>query len=147
VCCGFNRRFHPGIAGRKNTEEVSHTNGLHTHHHPTGGRLVPKTLAIKLEDDTHAQLTILAQLEGMPVSDALKQAVDGYITSKRSQPELKARLESVLADIERDATTRREAITSLFSDGEPAESDAGTTADAKASPRKARDKGGESATS
>ena len=36
------------------------TNGLHTHHHPTGGRLMPKTLAIKLEDDTHAQLTILA---------------------------------------------------------------------------------------
>jgi predicted transcriptional regulator len=107
---------------------------------------VPKTLAIKLEDDTHAQLTILAQLEEMPVSDALKQAVDGYITSKRSQPELKARLESVLADIERDAATRREAITSLFSE-EEAESDAGTTADAKASPRKARDKGGEPATS
>jgi len=108
---------------------------------------VPKTLAIKMEDDVHAQLTILAQLEEMPVSDALKQAVDGYITSKRSQPELKARLESVLADIERDAATRREAITSLFSEEEPAESDAGTTADAKASPRKARDKGGEPATS
>ncbi len=107
---------------------------------------MPKTLAIKLEDDTHAQLTILAQLEEMPVSDALKQAVDGYITSKRSQPELKARLESVLADIERDATTRRNAITSLFSE-EEAESDAGTTADAKTSPRKARDKGGEPATS
>jgi hypothetical protein len=108
---------------------------------------VPKTLAIKLEDDTHAQLTILAQLEGMPVSDALKQAVDGYITSKRSQPELKARLESVLADIERDAATRRDAITSLFSE-EEATSDAGTTADdAKASSRRSRDKGGEPATS
>ncbi len=109
---------------------------------------MPKTLAIKLEDDTHAQLTILAQLEKMPVSDALKQAVDGYITSKRSQPELKARLESVLADIERDAATRRDAITSLFSEGESATSDAGTTADdAKASSRRSRDKGGESATS
>jgi predicted transcriptional regulator len=107
---------------------------------------VPKTLAIKLEDDTHAQLTILAQLEKMPVSDALKKAVDGYITSKRSQPELKARLESVLADIERDAATRRDAITSLFSEEEAA-SDAGTTADAKASPRRSRDKGGEPATS
>jgi predicted transcriptional regulator len=107
---------------------------------------VPKTLAIKLEDDVHAQLTILAQLEEMPVSDALKQAVDGYITAKRSQPELKARLESVLADIERDAATRREAITSLFSE-EDAAPDAGTTADAKASPRKGRNQGGEPATS
>jgi predicted transcriptional regulator len=107
---------------------------------------VPKTLAIRLEDDTHAQLTILAQLEGMPVSDALKQAVDGYITAKRSQPELKARLESVLEDIERDAATRRDAITSLFGEGEEAP-DAGTTTDAKASTRRSRDKGGESATS
>jgi hypothetical protein len=108
---------------------------------------VPKTLAIKLEDDTHAQLTILAQLEEMPVSDALKKAVDGYIVSKRSQPELKARLESVLADIERDAATRRDAITSLFSEGEQATSDAATTADAKASTRRGRDKGSEPATS
>lgn len=107
---------------------------------------MPKTLAIRLEDDTHAQLTILAQLEGMPVSDALKQAVDGYIASKRSQPELKARLESVLEEIERDAATRRDAITSLFSE-EEAMSDAGTTADAKASTRKGRNQGGEPATS
>jgi predicted transcriptional regulator len=108
---------------------------------------VPKTLAIKMEDDVHAQLTILAQLEGMPVSDALKQAVDGYITSKRSQPELKARLESVLEEIERDAATRRDAITSLFSEGEQAPPDTGTTTDAKASPRRSRNQGGEPATS
>ena len=104
---------------------------------------MPKTLAIKLEDDTHAQLTILAQLEEMPVSDALKKALDGYIASKRSQPELKAGLESVLADIERDAATRREAITSLFSEEEPGRTQA-PTADAKR-PAEKPDKGSEPA--
>ena len=50
-------------------------------------------------------------------------------------------------DLERDAATRREAITSLFSE-EEATSDAGTTADdAKASSRRSRDKGGTPATS
>lgn len=108
---------------------------------------MPKTLAIRLEDDTHAQLTILAQLEEMPVSDALKKAVDAYIASKRSQPELKARLETVLEEIEREAATRRDAITSLFSESEQAPPDVGTTEGAKASPRRSRDKGGEPATS
>jgi predicted transcriptional regulator len=108
---------------------------------------VSKTLAIRLEDDTHAQLTVLAQLQEIPVSDALKQAVDGYIKSKRSQPELTERAESLLADIERDAANRRQAIASLVRDEQAAPA-AGTAADdAKASTRKGRDKGGEPAIS
>ncbi len=107
---------------------------------------MPKTLAIRLEDDTHAQLTVLAQLQDIPVSDALKQAVDGYIKSKRSQSDLTERAGSVLADIERDAETRREAIASLFSE-QPAEPNASQPADAKTSARKSRDKGSDPATS
>lgn len=107
---------------------------------------MPKTLAIRLEDDTHAQLTVLAQLQEIPVSDALKQAVDGYIESKRSQPALTGRAESLLADIERDATTRREAIASLVRDEQTAPS-TGTAADAKVSTRRSRDKGSDPATS
>jgi predicted transcriptional regulator len=73
-----------------------------------------KTLAIRLEDDTHAQLSMLAQLEELTVTDAIRQAIDSYIEAKRSQPELTARAEAVLADIDRDAASRRDAIASLF---------------------------------
>ena len=48
-----------------------------------------KTLAIRLEDDTHAQLSMLAQLEELTVTDAIRQAIDSYIEAKRSQPELR----------------------------------------------------------
>jgi predicted transcriptional regulator len=78
-----------------------------------------KTLAIRLEDDTHAQLSMLAQLEELTVTDAIRQAIDSYIAAKRSQPELTARAEAVLADIDRDAATRRDAIASLFTGDGP----------------------------
>ena len=78
-----------------------------------------KTLAIRLEDDTHAQLSMLAQLEELTVTDAIRQAIDSYIDAKRSQPELTARAEAVLADIDRDAASRREAIASLFTGDRP----------------------------
>jgi predicted transcriptional regulator len=73
-----------------------------------------KTLAIRLEDDIHAQLSVLAQLEELTVTDAIRQAIASFVAAKRSNPELTARAEAVLADIERDAASRRDAIASLF---------------------------------
>jgi predicted transcriptional regulator len=78
-----------------------------------------KTLAIKLEDGTHGQLTAIAQLEGLPVTLLIKQAVEQFIESKRNQPELTARAADALEEIERDAANRREAIATLFG-SEPA---------------------------
>ena len=50
-----------------------------------------KTLAIRLEDDLHAQLTMVAQLGELTITDAIRQAIDQWIETKRSQPELAAR--------------------------------------------------------
>ena len=77
-----------------------------------------KTLAIRLEDDIHAQLTMLAQLEGLTVTDAIRQAIGSFVEAKRSNPELSAKAEAVLADIDRDAASRRDAIASLFDSGQ-----------------------------
>jgi hypothetical protein len=62
---------------------------------------------------------MLAQLEELTVTDAIRQAIDNYIAAKRSQPELTARAEAVLADIDRDAASRRDAIASLFTGDGP----------------------------
>jgi predicted transcriptional regulator len=114
-----------------------------------------KTLAIRLEDDQHAQLSVLAQLEELTVTDAIRQAIEDFIESKRHNPELTARADAVLADIERDAKTRREAIAALFSQGGPPpeaespEAAAGSdeTPGGKTSGRSTRTRGGSSATS
>lgn len=79
-----------------------------------------RTLAIRLEDELHAQLTVIAQLEELTITDAIRQAIGQFIATKRSQPDLTARAEEVLANIDRDAAQRREAIAVLFgSEPEP----------------------------
>jgi hypothetical protein len=75
-----------------------------------------KTMAIRLDDDQHAQLGMIAKLEELTVTDAIRQAIDQWIESRRSNPELQERAEAVLEDIERDAATRRGAIAALLGD-------------------------------
>ncbi len=104
-----------------------------------------KTLAIRLEDDVHAQLTMLAQLEGLTVTDAIRQAISSFVEAKRSNPELSAKAEAVLADIDRDAASRRDAIASLFDSGQSmaGQNAPKATADTGGkSPRPGRAKGG-----
>ena len=115
-----------------------------------------KTLAIRLEDEVHAQLSVLAQLEEHTVTDAIRQAVESYIEAKKAQPQVSARAEAVLAEIEREAAARRGAIAALFGSPGPstAESPAVPTAlpgetpgGAESRSRGPRGKGGGSATS
>ncbi len=74
-----------------------------------------KTMAIRLEDELHAQLALVAQLEGTTVTDLIRSAVAGYIEQRKA--ELSGRAEAALAEIEREAATRRQAITALFGGG------------------------------
>ena len=76
-----------------------------------------KTLAIRLEPDLHAQLSLIAQLRGSTITDEIRTAVEAHITSAKTAPELAAQAASVLEDIARQAVTRREAIATLFGTG------------------------------
>ena len=78
-----------------------------------------KTMAIRLEDDTSAQLTVLAQLEGTSVADLIRQAIERLIEDKRSHADLAGRAQAVLADIDREALARKAAIETLFGSPEP----------------------------
>jgi predicted transcriptional regulator len=42
-----------------------------------------KTLAIRLDDDLHAQLHSVAMLEGVTVTDAIRTAIRSYIENRR----------------------------------------------------------------
>lgn len=74
-----------------------------------------KTTAIRLEDELYAQLTVIAQLGGQTVTDAIRTAVLEYIEQRKTS--LSSHADSVLAEIERDAAVRRQAITALFGSG------------------------------
>jgi predicted transcriptional regulator len=71
-------------------------------------------MALRLEDDLHAQLSVLATLSDTSIAELIRRAIDAYLESKRSDPALAAQAESVLADIDQAAKTRRDAIAGLF---------------------------------
>jgi len=73
-----------------------------------------KTLAIRLEPDQHAQLSLIAQLRASTITDEIRQAIHAHIETMKAQPELAAHADDVLHDIDRDAQARRHAIASLF---------------------------------
>ena len=74
-----------------------------------------KTLAIRLEEDLHAQLSVLAQLRGSTITDEIRAAIEGHLEASKHDPALTNRAQAVLDDIERDARARQAAIATLFS--------------------------------
>lgn len=101
-----------------------------------------KTMAIRLEDDLHAQLSLVATLEGQTVTDVIRTAILAHIEERKAQLSNKA--DEALAEIERDAAARREAIASLFgsSGASTATPEAATEAGQPPAPRSPRGRRG-----
>lgn len=73
-----------------------------------------KTLAIRLDEELHAQLSIIAQLNDSSITEEIRTAIEAHIETTKASKELSGKADEVLDEIEREATTRREAITALF---------------------------------
>jgi hypothetical protein len=81
-----------------------------------------KTLAIRLDNDVHAQLQVIARLLDSSIADEIRQAIDAHLQAKRKDPELSKRASDVRDSIEHEAKLRQDAIASLFSEDTPASS-------------------------
>jgi predicted DNA-binding protein len=73
-----------------------------------------KTLAIRLEDESHARLTILSKLSGLSVTDTIRTAIDEHLSTLASQPDIAAKAEALTIEIEREADEQRSAIQALL---------------------------------
>jgi hypothetical protein len=73
-----------------------------------------KTLGIRLPAGLHAQFALIAQLDGLSLTDAVLRAVEFYVESKRGESDFAERATTALAEIEREAAARRSAIEGLF---------------------------------
>jgi len=77
------------------------------------GKQGVKTLGLKLPDEVHAQFSLVAQLDGLSLTDAMRKAVDLYVETKQNEPDFAARATAALEEIEREAAARRGAIQAL----------------------------------
>lgn len=83
-----------------------------------------KTLGIRLPHELHAQFALVAQLDRLNLTDAILRAVEFYVETKRSEPDFAKRATDALAEIEREANSRRAAIEALLGSGDEAEPEA-----------------------
>lgn len=102
-----------------------------------------KTVALRLDDEMHDQLTMIAQLNELTQADAIREAIEQWITLKRSAPELTEWAQSMLDDVDRDAARRRSAIARLL--GETSEPKPTEGTEPPHTRRTPRGKGGEPA--
>jgi predicted DNA-binding protein len=93
-----------------------------------------KTLAIRLEPDMHAQLSVVAQLRNSTITDEIRQAIEAHIALAVADPDFASQATGVLDEIEREAKARRAAITSLFTSSEANQGRGGTKTRASTTP-------------
>ena len=77
-----------------------------------------KTLGIRYQPALHTQLTVIAQLRGHSFQDEVIAASEAHVEAAKQDPELVSRIEAAIADIDRDAAIRRDALSALFSSAE-----------------------------
>ena len=94
---------------------------------PTTGRGGVKTLAIRLPDELHAQLVLVASLEALSLTDTIRQAIEELIERKRAGGDLAAQAAKALEEIEQETQARKQALQALLggSGQEPAQPAAG----------------------
>jgi hypothetical protein len=84
----------------------------------TTGKNGVKTLGIRYQPALHTQLTVIAQLRGHSFQDEVIAASEAHVAAAKQDPELVSRIEAAIADIDRDAASRRNALSALFSSAE-----------------------------
>ncbi|MEV7874183.1 hypothetical protein [Microbacterium sp. NPDC089188] len=73
-----------------------------------------KPLAVRLNEATRTQLDILAGLSDRTVTDECRLAIEAWLEKARADPAVQARAQAVREEIEREASTKRDAIAAIF---------------------------------
>lgn len=79
-----------------------------------------KTLAIRLEDEQHARLTILSKLSDVSITDTIRTAIEDHLATLAADPDLSAKAANLTATIDREAAEQRDAVAALFGTAKPA---------------------------
>jgi hypothetical protein len=73
-----------------------------------------KTLAIRLTDELHTQLVLIASLERLSLTDTIRLAIEGLVERKRGDGDLAAQAAKVLEEMEQEAQARKQALQALL---------------------------------
>lgn len=78
-----------------------------------------KTLAVELDDELHAQLTMLGQVLNKPVKKLMYEGVKDYVGQLRKSPEVIAKAKALRDAFDADVAVRRNALDGLLDPTKP----------------------------
>jgi hypothetical protein len=85
------------------------------------GNDVQQTLAVRVTPDYHAQLSMVAQVDEMSLTDLVMTALDKYMTSRRESEDFKAKVQKALEDAEAQMARTRAMLLGALLEGAPSE--------------------------
>jgi hypothetical protein len=59
-----------------------------------------RTLAVRVSPDYHAQLSMVAQVDEMSLTDLMMKALDNHMAARREAPDFKAKVQKALEEAE-----------------------------------------------
>ena len=100
---------------------------------PKGSDL--RTLAVRVSPDFHAQLSMVAQVDEMSLTDLMMQALENHVAARREAPDFKAKVQKALEEAEAQMARTRAMLLGTLPE---AASTSGPGADAPAAGRSRR---------
>lgn len=98
------------------------------------GNDVQRTLAVRVSPDYHAQLSMVAQVDEMSLTDLMMAALDQYMASRRESEDFKAKVQKALEDAEAQMARTRAILLGALPEG-ATPSEPGAEASATGRPR------------
>ena len=83
-----------------------------------------RTLAVRVSPDYHAQLSMVAQVDGVSLTDLMMTALDSYMAQRREAPDFKAKAQRALEEAEAQMARTRAILLGTLPEGTTGESGA-----------------------
>ncbi len=89
---------------------------------PKGSDL--RTLAVRVSPDYHAQLSMVAQVDEISLTDLMMKALDNYMAQRRESEDFKAKVQQALEDAEAQMARTRAMLLGTLPEGPTGEAGA-----------------------
>lgn len=106
---------------------------------PKGNDL--RTIAVRVSPDFHAQLSMVAQIDDISLTDFMMAALEDRVATRRNAPDFKAKAQAALEEAEAQMARTRAMLLGAVSEGAPSTGAGVTTSTAGRSRRKDGDSG------
>jgi hypothetical protein len=83
-----------------------------------------RTLAVRFSPDFHAQLTMVAQVDDVSLTDLMMKALENHLAARREAPDFKAKVQKALEDAEAQMARTRAMLLGTLPEGAPSDESA-----------------------